>query len=133
MPSWPLQQSIFAALTADTALTALIGPGRVYDDVPQASPLPYVTLGPVTAQDWSTGSESGTEHLVTVHVWSGAGGKKQAHDILAAIRSALHDQPLSVAGHRLINLRHERSDIRRTPDGEATHGTARIRAVTEPE
>ena len=133
MPSWPLQQSLFAVLSADAALTALIGAGRVFDDVPQASPLPYVTLGPVTAQDWSTGSEDGTEHLLTVHVWSRARGKKQAHEVLGAIRAALHDQPLSLSGHRLINLRHERSDIRRTPDGEAIQGTARFRAVTEPE
>jgi hypothetical protein len=133
MPSWPLQQSIFAALSTDAALTALIGPGRVYDDVAQASPLPYVTLGPVSAQDWSTGSEHGTEHLVTVHVRSGARGKKQAHEVLGAIRSALHDQPLILAGHHLVNLLHQRSEIRRTPDGEAIHGIARFRAVTEPE
>jgi Protein of unknown function (DUF3168) len=132
MPSWPLQQSIFAALSADAALAALIGPGRIYDDVPQASPLPYVTLGPLTAQDWSTGSEAGTEHLVTVHVWSGARGKRQAHEVLAAIRTALHDQSLIVAGHRLVNLLHQRSEIRRAPDGETIHGTARFRAVTEP-
>jgi hypothetical protein len=131
-PSWSLQQSIFAGLSADPALTALIGPGRVFDDVPQASPLPYVTLGPVTGQDWSTGSEDGTEHLFTVHVWSAARGKKQVHEVLGAIRAALHDQPLSLSGHRLVNLRHERSDIRRTPDGEAIQGTARFRAVTEP-
>lgn len=133
MPSWPLQQSIFAALSADAALTALIGAGRVFDDVPQATQLPYVTLGPVTAQDWSTGTEPGTEHLISVHVWSDARGKKQAHAILAAIRAALHDRPLTVAGHNLINLRHERSDTRQNADGEAIHAIARFRAVTEPE
>jgi hypothetical protein len=132
MPTWPLQQSVFAALAADPTLTSLIGPGRVYDDVPQSTALPYVTLGPATAQDWSTGSESGTEHRVTVHVWSGARGKKQAHEILGAIRAALHDQPLSLAGHTLVNFRHERSELRRAPGGKAIQGTARFRAVTEP-
>jgi hypothetical protein len=131
-PAWSLQQSVFAALGADAALTALLGAGRVYDDVPQGSPLPYVTLGRATAQDWSMGSEDGTEHVFTVHVWSGARGKKQAHEILGAIRAALHDQPLSLAGHDLINLRHEHSEIRRDPDGETVHGIARFRAVTEP-
>lgn len=130
--SWSLQQSIFAALSADQALTALIGIGRVYDDVPQGTELPYVTFGRVTAQDWSTGSEDGTEHLFTVHVWSGARGKRQAHEILAAVRAALHDRPLALAGHSLINLRHEQSEVRRAPDGTAVHGTARFRAVTEP-
>jgi hypothetical protein len=133
MPSWSLQQAVFAALAADARLTALIGPGRIWDDVPQGAALPYVTLGPVTTEDWSTGTEHGTEHLLAVHVWSGARGKKQAHEVLGAIQAALHDRPLSLAGHRLINLRHQRSDIRRTPDGRAIHGTIRFRAVTEPE
>ena len=132
MPTWPLQQSVFAALGADAALTALIGPGRVFDDVPQATPLPYVVLGRIAAQDWSTGGEDATEHVFTVEVWSDARGKKETHEILGAIRAALHDQPLAVAGHRLVNLRHERSEIRRDTDGETVHGTGRFRAVTEP-
>jgi len=134
MPSaaWSLQQSVFAALTADAALTALIGAGRIYDDVPQGSALPYIALGQVTARDWATGSEDGNEHILMVHVWSNAKGKKQAHEILGAVRNALHDRPLALTGHRLINLRHEFSQARRDPDGETIHGTARFRAVTEP-
>jgi hypothetical protein len=132
-PTWSLQQSIFAALSADTALTALLGPARIFDDVPQGTPLPYVTLGPARAQDWSTGSEDGMEHILAVHVWSSARGKQQAHEILGAVRAALHGQPLAVAGHSLVNLRHERSEIRRDPDGETIHGLAHFRAVTEPQ
>jgi hypothetical protein len=132
VPAWSLQQSIFAVLTADAALTALLGAGRIFDDVPQGTPPPYVTFGPVTQRDWSTGTEEGAEHLVTLHVWSAARGKKQAHEILGAVRAALHDRPLNLAGHRLINLRHEHSETRRTSDGETIHGTARFRAITEP-
>jgi hypothetical protein len=131
-PAFALQQSIFAALSADSAVTALLGANRVYDDVPQGSALPYLTLGQASARDWSTSTETGTEHAFTVHVWSKARGKKEAHEILSAVRAALHDQPLTLDGHRLINLRHESTDIRRDPDGETIHGTARFRAVTEP-
>jgi hypothetical protein len=129
---WPLQQAVFAALSTDAALTALLGTGRVLDDVPQGTPLPYVALGPILAQDWSTGTEDGTEHLIAIHVWSGARGKKQAHELLGAIRAALHEQPLLVPGHRLVSLRHQRSEIRRGTDGETIHAIARFRAVTEP-
>jgi hypothetical protein len=131
-PAWSLQKSVFAALDGDAALTALIGAGRIFDDVPQGTTLPYVTLGRATAQDWSTGSEDGTEHVFTVHVWSGARGKQQAHEVLGAVRAALHGQPLAVAGHNLINLRHEHTEVRPDPDGETIHGLARFRAVTEP-
>jgi hypothetical protein len=134
--SWSLQQSVFSALTADAALTTLLGGTRIYDDVPQGTQLPYLTLGQTTERDWSTGGDPGTddgcEHVLTLHVWSDAKGKKQTHDIIGAIRSALHDQPLTLTGHRLINLRHEFSEARRNPDGATIHGIARFRAVTEP-
>jgi len=134
--AWSLQQSIFAALTADAALTALLDGTRIYDDVPQGTQPPYLTLGQSTERDWSTGgdpdTEAGSEHILTLHVWSSARGKKQAHDIIGAIRAALHDQPLTLTGHRLVNLRHEFSETRRDPDGETIHGLARFRAVTEP-
>jgi hypothetical protein len=130
--SWSLQQSVFAALTANAALTALLGSDRIYDDVPQGAPKPYLTLGQTTVRDWSTGTEEGNEHLVTLHVWSGARGKKEAGEIAEAARSALHDQPLTLVGHRLVNLRHEFSEARRDPDGSTIHAILRFRAVTEP-
>ena len=134
MPSaaWALQQSIFAALAGDAALTGLLGANHIYDDVPQGTRLPYITVGPATSRDWSTSTDDGTEHTLVLHVWSSARGKKETQEIIAGVRSVLHDQPLALTGHRLINLRHEASDIRRNREGETLHGIVRFRAVTEP-
>lgn len=129
--SWALQTSIHARLTADAALLGLIGGPRVFDDVPRGAAFPYVTFGLTSEKDWSTGTEDGTEHIVTLHVWSRGAGRHEAGNILAAIRGALHDQALALAGHRLVNLRQEFADVRRDPDGETFHGIVRLRAVTE--
>jgi hypothetical protein len=130
--SWALQQSVFTRLTGDAPLLALLGAPRLYDDVPQRADFPYLTFGQTLARDWSTGTEDGNEHIFTLHVWSQARGKKEAHEIMGALRTALHDQSLTLPGHRLINLRHEHSEARRDPDGETIHGIVRYRATTEP-
>jgi hypothetical protein len=44
----------------------------------------------------------------------------------------LHDQPLTLVDHDLVNLRHEFSEARPDPDGDTYHGIVRYRAVTEP-
>ena len=134
MPSaaWSLQKAVFAALAADAALLALLGGPRIYDDVPQASAFPYISFGPSTARDWSTGTDTGTEHTITLNVRSQTKGRAQVHEIMAAAREALHGQQPTLDGHHLINLRHEFSEARRSADGETYHGTARFRAVTEP-
>jgi Protein of unknown function (DUF3168) len=132
MSALSLQQSLFSKLATDAPLLALLGGARIYDDTPQTAVFPYVTFGQSIARDWSTGTDLGDEHTLTFHVWSRAKGRKESHTILGAIRDALHDQPLTLDSHRLINLRHEFSDARRDPDGETIHGLARFRAVTEP-
>jgi hypothetical protein len=53
-------------------------------------------------RDWSTGSEDGAEHSLTLHVWSRSGGKKEMQQIVEAIRAALHDKPLQLEDHYLV-------------------------------
>jgi len=129
--SFALQQAVYAKLTATAALTTLLGGQRVYDEVPVRAEFPYVSFGPGFERDWATGSEAGSEHTMTLHVYSRAHGRKEVDDVLALLREALHDLPLTLSGHRLVNLRHEASDARRESDGVTYRGIARFRAVTE--
>lgn len=130
--SWSLQTAIHSALIADPALTALLGGQRLFDHVPRGTPFPYITFGQTTERDWSTGGGEGGEHVVTLHVWSQARGRRQIQTIAAAVRALMHDAELSLNDHRLINLRHEFTEVRRETDGETLRGLVRFRAVTEP-
>ena len=129
---WDLQQAVHARLAADTAVLALLGDARVYDDVPRGAAFPYVSLAAFTARDWATGTEPGTEITFTVHAWSRGAGHKGPHLIAEAVRGALHDQALALADHHLVNLRHESSETRRERDGDTYRVIARFRAVLEP-
>lgn len=129
--AFALQQAIFSKLTSDTATAAALGGPRIYDDVPNRAEFPFMTFGQSTERDWSTGSDEGYEHTITLHAWSRGRGRKEVQAVIAAARDALHDQNLPLSGHRLINLRHEYSEVRRDGDGETFHGIARFRAVTE--
>ncbi len=129
---WALQQAVYSALIGDLAVTSLLGGPHVYDDVPQGKDYPYLTFGQSSLRDWSTGSDDGAEHIFTLHVWSREAGRKQVYELMAALRTALHERALAMTGFALINLRHEFSDARREPDGDTYHGTVRFRAVSEP-
>ena len=126
-----LQRAFHQALVGDAGLLALLGGARVYDDVPVRGEFPYVTFGQSLERDWSTGSDDGWEHTITLHVWSRARGRKETQAILSAARRVLHDASLSLDDCRLVNLRHEFSEARRDTDGETFHGAARFRAVNE--
>jgi hypothetical protein len=130
--SWALQRGVYQALAGSCDVTTLLGGARIYDDAPQDAAFPFVTLGQNVIRDWSTGTEDGAEHNLTLHVWSRGGGKKQTLEIIETIKAVLHDQPLLLADHHLVNLRHEFSEARLDPDGDTFHGIVRYRAVTEP-
>ena len=130
--AWELQKAIFASLSGNAALTTLLGGAHIYDDVPRGRDPPYVTFGQSTVRDWCTGTDTGNEHLFTIHVWTRSNGERLAHQIMSVLRDDLHDAVLTVTGHRLVNLRHEFSDAVRDSDGETIHGVVRLRAVTEP-
>ena len=127
-----LRAAIHDCLVADSALTTLLGGARVYDEPPQGAAFPYVTLGECRIVDWSTGSEPGEEHQLTLHAWSRQGGHREAHEIAGALLQALDDAPLALAGFHLVNLRFALADIRREADGRTYHALVRFRAVTEP-
>ena len=131
-----LRAAVHDALTADAALTGLLGGAKVYDEVPQAAVLPYVSLGEARLTDFSAGGEPGQqtthEHALTLHAWSRQGGHKEAHLIAGALLQALDDAPLTLADHRLVNFRFATADIRRESDGRTYHALIRFRAVTEP-
>lgn len=129
---WDLQQAVHATLATDDAVLTHLGGARIYDDVPRGTVPPYITLAAFAARDWATGTEQGTEITFTVHAWSRAGGHKRPHLLADAVRAALHDRPLTLTAHHLVNLRFESSETRRERDGETYRVIARFRAVLEP-
>jgi len=127
-----LRAAVHDALIADAALVNVLGGPKVYDEPPRTAAFPYVTLGETRVADFSTGSEPGEEHQLTLHAWSRQGGHKEAHLIAGALLQALDDAPLTLTDHTLVNFRFSVADVRREADGRTYHALVRFRAVTEP-
>ena len=127
-----LQQAVFAHLTGDTALSALLGGAKVHDRPPDGAAMPYVTLGMTRAFNADTASEKAQEHLFTLHIWSSAGGRKEAMLVADAVRLRMESLPSVSGTMRIISVRSQGEDIEHDPDLRAFHGMLRFRAVTEP-
>lgn len=127
-----LRRALHAALNGYGPLVAALGGPKVYDEPPRTAAFPYVTLGDAQTSDWSTGSSTGHEHALTLHVWSRQGGQSEAHVVAGELIAALEAVPLDPEGQHLVNLRFATADIRREADGRTWHGIVRFRAVTEP-
>ncbi len=119
-------------IMADASVAALAGE-RIYDEPPPDAVFPYVTLGRIESRNADTSTAATLEHAVTLHVWSRYGGRAEALSLISALRTALHNAPLTLEGCRLVLLLSQFADVFRSGDGRTTHGVLRLKAITEPE
>jgi hypothetical protein len=129
--SWALQQAVFAALSADAALTARIS-ARLYDAPPRKSEFPYLVFAEDEEAAWNTAGDIGSEHRIVVDVWSRAGGRRECKEIAASVSAVLDDAALTLTGHHLVSLRLVRTVYGRIDDGRTFRARLTFRAVTEP-
>jgi hypothetical protein len=130
-PAHALQEAVFAVLSMDAELTTLLGGARVYDGAPRNAEAPYVHLGEMNARDWSTATEAGTEISFTVVAWSRQPGRAEALAIAERVRALLDDVALTLAGFRMVNLRHVATETARAEKPEGRRAVVRFRAVVE--
>jgi hypothetical protein len=121
--------ALVEALKAAPAVTVLVAQ-RVHADAPRRPIYPCVSLGRQESRPFGPDADA-LEHLLTVTCASKFGGPEEARAVTAAVRAALHNAPLSVAGRRLVTLRVTYADVFRAADRELSLGVLRVRAVTE--
>ncbi len=132
-----LLTAIYGALSADSALTTLLGgSGKVFNGVPANTVAPFVDIGESTANNYHTSSGDAQEHTITVHAWTeqavaGKSARLQCAQIIARVRDLLHYSPLNMSAGNMPNLICEFVETMRDPDGISWHGVLRFRAVTE--
>lgn len=126
-----LMQAIHARLSGDAALTAIIGADAIHDRLLDRPRLPCIVISELRSEDFSTATETGEEHFLTLEAWSAEQGQRQAQEIAGQLRALLHDADLALAGATLVNLQHRTTRARREPKSRRHVAELRFRAVTE--
>jgi hypothetical protein len=132
-PSVPLQAGLYALLTADAPLMALVS--GVYDEPPEGKPPAYVVIGSrkQTTPDDAHG-RNGRQNIVHLDTWTRARSTLPGDQIGARLVALLDKRqadldPL-VAGHTVWKLRWEDSMSLDDPDRELRHRVDRFRIHT---
>lgn len=123
-----VQTAIYERL--QPVLAALPGGVPVFDDVQQKTDYPYAVIGDDQADEWDTKTSCGLRHDITVDVWSRYDGRKEVKTILGAIYTALHNQPITVAGQQAVWCYFQFKTDFLEPDGETRHGVIRFEIAT---
>lgn len=126
----PLQAALVNRLQEDTAVKAIIN-RRVYDAVPKAAVMPYVSFGPWQVDPEIAQEYEGSDNFIQIDGWAAGPQSVEVKRLGKAIRDALV-APLAVEGNRVIVFQVERTQYLRDPDGITQHAVISIRARTEP-
>ena len=114
-----LQAAVYQHLSADAAVTALVG-ADVFDAIPAGAVPPlYVALGPEKARDASDNTGYGVWLDFTVSVVADVSGFAQAKTVAGAVSDALVDAALPLDRGELVSLRFRRAVAARVGTGSA--------------
>lgn len=129
MKQWEIQVAVLARLAAYGPLAAFVS-GRIYDDVPQNAPFPYVVIGEADSIPFDDDVNDGEDTDLTIHVWSRSAGRKEVKQMMAAIYAALHRYPLPITGAHTVLMDFDYQNSFLDPDGITRHGVIRFRLLT---
>jgi hypothetical protein len=85
-----LYEDVYARLTGDDALVALLGGERVFDFMPgEETPGPYIVIGDTFDSEGRVMSDEERRVEVRLHIWSSYRGRAQLIDIEQAVEAAM--------------------------------------------
>lgn len=87
------QYTVVQTILADAGIAALVG-ARVFDDVPDKAPYPYVSLGPENWTPFEEGCLDGAEGVLQIDIWSAAAGRVECKQILERIVALFNTETL---------------------------------------
>ncbi|GGE21691.1 hypothetical protein GCM10011360_07810 [Primorskyibacter flagellatus] len=129
--SQSLQQAVYAALTGDAALTALVGTA-IFDAPPAGSiPALYVSLGPETAVERSDRTGSGARHDFVISVITDAGGFGQAKAVAGAVSDVMAAPLAPLTRGRVVALSFLRARAKRDEAGQQRRIDLTFRALLD--
>jgi len=132
-PALSLQAALYSRLTTSNNIINALGGEHIFDDTPPSQKPPYIVFAESIHNDWSTGTEAGMEHSVSLHVWSDQRGRKQAVTVAQFVIEAMTDLPTQLDDHLLVNFSHEFTEVSRDEDAGLYLAKINFRAVTEPQ
>jgi hypothetical protein len=113
----PLQAAIFARLSQDATLNALIG-GAIYDAVPPGTPAgTFVLLGAEEASDRSDVSGYGAEHQVKISVVTASSGFAPAKDVAGRVCDCLLEASLPLDRGTVVGVWFQRASAVKASQG----------------
>ena len=128
-----LQTAIYAALTADGGLVLDGAAVPVFDNVPQGTATPYVTIGEDTLEPEDTDDSRGSDGFVEVSIYTGReyAGRKTAKAIADQVYARLHQAKPAVVGYTLAALFWESSNNFDEVDGITRRTVESFRALLQ--
>ena len=126
-----LQAHLYSALTKNRELLDVLAGPRIYDHIPENIKPPYIAIGRTAMNDWSTATEEGFEHQVTLHIWAPPSSRNLSYQLQEIIHRTMDQLSPKLINAIIVNVTLEHSEINRERNSMYFHAISRFRIVTE--
>ncbi len=126
-----LRKAVRDALIGDATILTKLGGAHVYDEAPRGKAGPYIVIAQGETRDWSTMTDEGAEHLLTLEVWSQNSGAREALEIAQRAAQVLQDSSLPMVGATCVHARITSVETLRQNANRFVRARIRLRALVE--
>ena len=126
-----LRKAVRDLLVGDALLLAKLGGPHVYDEAPRNQEPPYIVFARSETRDWSTMTDDGAEHLLTLEVWSQKSGAREALETAGRVGELLHEGALPMSGALCVHAQIASIETLRQSKNRFTRARLRLRALIE--
>ena len=121
-----LKAGVYERLSQDENLKGVIT--GVFDEVKGHQPFPYIVLGEITANEWSSKTSAGQEVTLTIHTWSEYRGDEEVLDIHRLILESISKSPLDLgSGLGVMLSRLDSEETTKDLNDKLRHGVMILR------
>lgn len=130
LPDGAIQTAFYSTLSGDATLSNMVT--GVFDDVPEGTERPYVTVADILSTPDNRHDNFCFQTVVTVHVWSEYRGNSEVMAIGSRVLALLDHTPLTLTGFHHVVTRYEYSQVLKDPGKlELRHMPIRFRVLSE--
>lgn len=128
-----LQLAVYAALTADAGLTAMLpdGAGGITAFASPGLAAPYVVIAETGGSAMDTQGTRGRDSRIGIEIYSRAPGGAEARELLERVAAVLEQAALTVGGHVVVMQDVTSTRCVQDPDGQTYRGLLDLRVISE--
>jgi hypothetical protein len=126
---WLFQRMIYLKLSTSKKLMEEVK--AIYHYKPENTQFPYIQIGKLAVQDWSSFTSTGLGIEMVINIYSQGKSNKTLLRIISLVRKLLFTRKMSMESLKVIKFNFQSVEVIQMPGSEIFHASLKLQSLIE--